>query len=299
MLELNRILKNNNLIPKKYIKKDDDYIVETNTKKLIIKKHKSDIYKYLNSRNFNYFPKVITNYDYDIIEYMEDISLPPEQKILDLIKLVSLLHNKTTYYKEIDNDYLKKIYEGILNEIEIIKNFYNKKIHEIDNNIYMSPSESLLASNISKVFAALDYSLSEIDVWYNLIKEKTKIRYAVINNDLKLENFIDSQNKYIVNWDKSYFGIPIFDIYNMYKNYALDYDFESILKVYEKEYPLLAEERKLLFILISLPSMFKESQSEYEKCLSIFKIINYIDKTNELISPYYLKYTEDKKQIKN
>ena len=295
MLEINNVLKRNNLVPKKYLKVNDIYIVETNKGKKIIKKHNTNIYEYLISRNFNYFLPFKLDNDYEIIDYIDEIKLPDEQKLLDLIKLVSLLHNKTTFYKEIDIDDYKKIYEDILNNINYLENYYNGLINNIDSKIYMSPSEYYLALNISKIFSAINYSKKEINNWYNLVKEKTKTRYVVLNNDLRLENFIESDSKYIVNWDKSYYGIPIFDIYNLYIKYANKFDFESLLKVYEKEYPLKEDEKKILFILVSLPKPLSNS-TEYEKSKDIYNIITYLDKTDKLILPYYSNNTEDNKQ---
>ena len=34
-------------------------------------------------------------------EYIEDVNTPEEQKAIDLVSMMSLLHNKTTYYKEV------------------------------------------------------------------------------------------------------------------------------------------------------------------------------------------------------
>ena len=44
-------------------------------------------------------------------EYVEDVNISLEQKALDLIKVVALLHSKTTYFKEVTKDKYKEIYE--------------------------------------------------------------------------------------------------------------------------------------------------------------------------------------------
>ena len=43
---------------------------------------------------------------------IKDVDIPKEQKILDLIDLVSLMHSKTTHYKEVVEDEYKKIYSN-------------------------------------------------------------------------------------------------------------------------------------------------------------------------------------------
>ena len=72
-----------------------------------------ELYKYLSSRSFEYYPKLIEDNrsDVNVYEYIEDNSIDDEQKLYDLINLISLLHNKTSYYKEVTNDKIKSIYE--------------------------------------------------------------------------------------------------------------------------------------------------------------------------------------------
>ena len=74
MRELKEILKKNNIIARGYHKIGNSIIIEDNNKKYVVNKHKykKDILKYLNSRNFNYYPKIYDSTDdYDITEYID------------------------------------------------------------------------------------------------------------------------------------------------------------------------------------------------------------------------------------
>ncbi len=294
MLEINEVLKKNNLRTNSYRKLGRAILVNTNEGKKVIKeKGQNDIYRYLQSRNFNYYPNIIETDQYEIIEYIDDkIEMPDEQKMLDMIRLIALLHNKTTYYKEVSEDEYKKIYEDITNNIEYLYSYYTDLITVIETRVYMSPSEYLLARGISKIFNSLNFSKYEIDEWYKLVKEKRKQRYVVLHNNLELDHFIKSNDSYLISWEKSKIDIPIFDIYKLYKKHALDFDFSSLIRSYEQDYPLLDEERELLFILISLPDKIEFNTSEYEMCKKISKLLDYLYKTDDLISPYYSENTE-------
>lgn len=286
MKEINNLLREYNLKPKSYIKKGKALLVKSDTDKIVIKpKTKTEeIYKYLKTRNFNYYPKIIKeNNDYRIIEYIEEIKMPKEQKMQDMIALVSLLHNKTTFYKDIDNDEYQKIYEDILGNIEYLDSYYSDLITIIESKEYMSPSEYLLARNINKIFSSINYSYNELKIWQEKIEKLKKMRYVVLHNNLDIDHYIRNENQYLISWEKSKVGIPIFDLYKLYKKSALDYNFESILKHYEKNYPLLVEEKMLLFILISLPNKLQLSDNLYNNTKSIRKIIDMIDKTKTLI----------------
>ena len=293
MKQINEILKKYQIKPHRYIKNGKTTIIDTEMGRFVVKKNNNNkkIFDYLKSRSFNYYPKKISaeNEEYEISEYVEELDYPKEQKILDLINLITLLHNKTTHYKEIDYEDYKQIYEDIKNNIEYLESYYNDIITLIETHVYMSPSEYLLARNISRIFFSLNFCKEEIEVWYDMIKDKTKQRVVVLHNNLDLSHFFKGQNSYLISWDRAKIGIPIFDLYILYKRHALDFDFSEILKQYEQSYPLQKDERKLFFILIALPPKIEFEKSVFEQTKEISKQMDIMYKTEKLISPYYSK----------
>lgn len=297
MNKIKEILNKYACVPYRYTIKNNVIIVDTDTGHFVFKKKDrnrnntnsiSSLYKYLKSRNFVYFPNLIEEEDeYDVYQYVEEIETPREQKALDIIYLTSLLHNKTTYYKEIDIDEYKEIYEDIIKQLEYLYNYYTDLITVIERNIYMSPAEYLIARNISKIYMSIIFCRRELEEWYELIKEKKKKRLVTVHNNLDVDHFIRGDDLYLLSWDKARVDLPIYDLYYFYKKRALEFDFEELLKLYESKYPLLEEERKLLFILLSIPDKIELNKSEYENCKEARKIIDYIYKTEMLIIPYY------------
>ena len=119
MKELIETLKKHNIKAKSYKKIGSVIIVDTKDSKYAIKKmHNKDIFNYLSSRSFNYYPNYIDDDNYLLMEYLDSKIMPDDEKFLDMIKLISLLHNKTTYYSSVDIDSYKKDYENI--KIELI-----------------------------------------------------------------------------------------------------------------------------------------------------------------------------------
>ena len=257
---------------------DDEYAIKKKKNNL------GNIYNYLLSRSFDYFPKVVNddgdNYYY---QYIKDISEPNEQKMIDLINLVSLLHNKTTFYKEVDIDDYKYIYESVTNLIDDTFNYYNVLIDNIDNDVYMSPSNYLVARNISIIFNALSYSKEGIDNWYKMVKDNRKIRLATVHNNLKLEHYIKGDKSYLISWDRSSNDIPLFDLITLYKNHYLEYDFINLFKIYFSKYPFSSDEMVLFLTIISIPSKIEYNSSEYKTVLLIRRIIDYIYKSNQIV----------------
>ncbi len=292
MYEISEFLKKYNIVPKSYQKNGKATIVNTKNGKYVIKnknRNNNDILKYLLSRNFDYFPKILSdkNDDYELIEYIEDIDMPEEQKMMDMIDLIALLHSKTTYYKEVDVDDFDKIYDDINNNIAYLYNYYNDIMTIIENKIIYSPSEYLLARNISIIFDTLNFESNLLNKWQELVKDKRKQRYVVIHNNLDIDHFLKDQNNYLISWDKSRIDLPIYDLYKLYKKNNLNYDFETLLKRYERVYPLLEEEKVLFHILILLPDKIEFNNNEFEMCQKISDTIDNLYKTKDYVLPYY------------
>ncbi len=294
-MKLNKILKNYNIKPIGYEKNGKIIIIKTTNNSFVYKEGKlnNQIFDYLKSRNYEYFPHFLNNIneEYQLTQYIDSLSIPDEQKIIDLIKTVALLHSKTTHYKEIDLDYYEKIYEDLNNNINYLYTYYTDIITIIESKVYMSPSQYLFARNISIIYKTLNQNKEKLDNWYNHIKEKTKERRVIIHNNLALSHFIISDKPYLTSWDKAKIASPVFDLYKLYLNHALDFDFETIIKTYEKHYPLLEDEKELFYILITQPILIDFKLPEYQNCKKINKMINIIIKANEL-SKHNLKNTK-------
>lgn len=289
MKAINKLLKKNSLKTNNYTKIGKVVKICTKNGTYIIK-HKTDnkeIFNYLISRNFNYYPDII-DYDneYEIMRYIDEINIPKEQKINDLISLVALLHSKTTYYKEIDEVDYKSLYEDLNNNIEYLNEYYLDLITIIESKVFMSPPEYLLARNISIIFNSLDICKNILSEWLKKIKDLKKMRVAVIHNNLKLSHFIKNNSDYLISWDKTKIDLPVFDLYKLYINHSIDFDFYEILKKYEKIYPLKDYELYLLFILILMPNKIDFNNSNYKLCQTIGNEIEKIYKTQKLIEEY-------------
>lgn len=288
MKEINDLLKKKDIRALSYKKNGNVIISDTNIGKVAIKKNskKNYIYNYLDTRNFNYYPEIIEDDDYIVFKYIDDIEIPNEQKITDLIDLVSLLHSKTTHYRETSEDEFKKIYEDLSNNYEYLYEYYTDIISLIDDKVFMSPSEYLLARNISFIFKSIELGKKYVDNWLEQIDGMNRIRMTIVHNNLSLSHYIKNDRDYLISWDKSKIDIPIFDLYNLYNNHFMDFDFFELLKKYESVYPLKKYELELLFILITMPDKIEFNDNEYNMCVKISNEIDRLYKSNNLIEEY-------------
>lgn len=295
--ELRNLFDKNNIITKKITLINNVRIVETDNEKLVIKKRNTaleEIFNYLKSRSFDYIPEIIyKTKNYDIYRYINDTYLEKEEKILDIIKIVTLLHSKTTFYKEIDDDTYKRLYENVIERIDYLYNYYNDIADIIESYDYMSPSNYLFIRNISKLYASLDYAKYQINNWYNIIEEKKRIRVVNIHNNLSLDHYLLDDKPYLISWEKSKRDIPIYDLISLYKKYYKELDFCDLFRIYESSYPLLKEERSLLLCLLTIPDKLDFYDSEYNLCKKIKNFYEYLFATDRLIMDYY----KEEKQV--
>lgn len=282
--------------PYRYTIKGKSTILETTCGDFIIKPKNKDInelYTYLTNRDFMNYPKIIDSSrdEVNVFEYVEDIKLPKEQKCDDLIEIIASLHNKTSYFKEVSEDKFKSIYEDIKSNINYLSNYYNT-LYEIGfNEVYESPSNYIFMRNYFKINAALEYANNELDNWYSLVTSETKIRVCLIHNNLELNHLLNNK---LISWDNYMIDTPVIDIVKLYKKEWKNIDFSEILERYMYKFPLLEYEKKLLFILISMPPEIKKSDNEFEKCKVVSEVMDYVFKTEELIRPYNTEHEEEK-----
>ena len=156
----------------------------------------------------------------------------------------------------------------------------------IESVIYMSPSNYLIARNISMIYKNLSYAKNMIDKWYKQVENERKVRVVLIHNNLKLEHYLKADKSYLISWDNSKIDMPIFDLVSLYKNNYLNFEFIDLLNIYLKKYPLTTEELLLFFTIISIPSKVKKENTEYKTVINIRRIIDYIYKTNKILEKY-------------
>ena len=135
-----KILNKYKLNPKKikYLKKVKIIDTDKGTYTLKIKtSNNNKIYTYLENRNFeNYLPPINSPKDpYEIYEYIEESEMSKEDKALNLIYILSILHTKTTVYENTNLDSIKEIYESNLKELEYLDYYYHDLQDYIENKV--------------------------------------------------------------------------------------------------------------------------------------------------------------------
>ena len=267
-------------------------ILNSTSGNFVVKEKKNDIkelYQYLQSRSFTNFPKLVddTRNNVSVYEYISGVNMPLEQKSLDLIHVVSDLHNKTTFYKNITEYEFKSIYDRIKENIIYLEQYYNNLYEQIKKESYMSPSSYAFIRNSSKLFASLSFLTHELEEWFSLVKTQSKKRVCLIHNHLSLEHFLKSDQDYLISWENARIDSPVMDLVSFYQNDYFAIDFEVVLSKYLEKVKLTEDEKKLFFILISIPKKLEFTNEEFSSCKQVREFMDYLFITENLVRPYY------------
>lgn len=268
---------------KKISYKNNVKIVENENERMVIKKRLrniEDIYLTLDNRKFkNYVSPLQIDNEFEIYPYIENNKIENSDKSQDIIYLMALLHNKTTSYESLNIDEVKKIYEDSLKELEDIDKYYLDLQDKIETKIFMNPAELLLMKNISKIYFMLNISRKNIEEYYKLAKEKVNIRKALIHGNLTLDHIIESDEKFLISWNKAKKDIPIYDLVEFYKNDFNSIEINSLFDLYNRKYQINDEEKHLFFSFINRVNLIKMGPDIFNNTVNIRKMVDYIDKT--------------------
>lgn len=272
--------------------------VDSSSGSFIIKRQNKDLFtlfNYLDIRGFTNHPNIVFNYQNkeNVFDYNREDAIFKEQKLEELSNVIASLHNKTVYFKKTTVDDYKEIKELIEENINYMQDYYESLFKSFVLLEYPSPDKYLFLRTYFKIKLNLKFSRDHLDNWFKLSSNNSKERVCVIHNNLKMDHFIYNKDKPIlISFDNYKIDTPILDIVHLYQNEYNNYDFSSFLDNYMNIFTLKDEEKELLFVLLSIPFIIRFDKSIYENTKTVRNLINYINKTDDLIRPYYLKKKE-------
>ncbi len=272
-------------------------IISTSNNKYFIKEKSKflnkSIFDYLDSRNFRSFIPIIGEIDNNnVYDFKDDKSININDKALDLINTMSMLHNKTTIYQDVVLDDIKKLYEEQLELINYLRMYYEDLQDYIESKIYMAPGEYLLMRHISEIYLALDYSYKMLEDWYLEKNSKKNERVVQLHNNISIEHFICNDNNYLISWDKSSKGNVIYDFISFYKNDYLKLEMHSLYKIYQSKYRFDSCEEKLFFSILSIPWKIEFGKNNLANSIKCLNLVRYVIKTREFLLNENKKYKE-------
>ena len=273
-------------------------IINTNKGKFVIKEKKSnlkEIYDYLNVKKYYSYLPITNDYNdsYELYPFVEEVNTDNSSKAVDMVYELAMLHVKTTTYEEVNLDEIKKLYEETNKRIDYLYKYYLDLQDYIESNVYMAPAEYLLIRNISIIYQLLRFSKEKLDAWYQEKEKLKKERYVLLNNNLKLDHFLEGENNYFINWSKARRGIVVYDFLNFFHNNYLELDMKSLYDLYQTKYPFTKDEENLFLALLAIPSEVNFKNSNYINTIKVKNLVVYLNKVMVFALKEDEKYQEE------
>lgn len=261
-------------------------VIETDDGKffMVPRGNREKIFHYLETKKFPFFLPIIFFYRnvYEVYRYMDD-DIDINDKAINLVHILSLLHIKTTTYQEVVLDNVKKLYEDILNQLDSLFQFYQELVQNVESHIYMSPDEYLFIRNSSLFFQNLEQSRQYLEKWYQIKKNATRERLVFLHGSPSLDTFIDGDNPCFLDWDFSRKGYVIYDFLYFYKKNYLMLEMQSLFQIYQSKYSFSEEELYLFYSLILLDEKIQFSSNHYENTVLVQGRVAYATKVRNFV----------------
>ena len=301
MSDIKEIVRKYNLSSQHYQYMKSARVLDTQHGKVVVKKkaleNKEEMYEYLKMRDFHYFlPSKWTSDEYEVYPYIEEIKIPSEQKAIDIMVIMSMLHNKTTFYKEIDLDKVKEIYENYHQKIIGLMNHYHHLQDIIETKVYFAPNEYLLIRNISLIYSSLDFSLKYLNKWYDEKVKQSKERIVLLHNKIEINHMIVGETSNLISWDNAKYDVPIYDFLKFYQKEYLNFEMNSLFDIYQSKYQYTTEEFYLFLALITIPDKISIKNTYYQNTYEIRLMIKYVELTRQFVLKEQQKRPETQKQ---
>ena len=286
MNNLEKVISKYDVNIRKIYKKNNLRILDTDKGKLVLKRHdenESKLYEYLLNKNFDYLLEKEDLDNFSVYPYVEEIEIPMEEKAIELVNILALLHNKTTFYRQVVLDDIKTMYEELSTKIENLYKYYYDLQDIIEQIVYMSPEQYLLIRNVSLFYSSLNFAKDKLNKWYEIKIKQTKERVVLLHNKPSIDHILINEQKKLISWNDSKRDIPIYDFLYFYKSNYLNFDMTSLFELYQSKFFYTEDEYLLFITLLTIPEKIKFTKNHYQDCKNIYKVIRYLTKTRDFV----------------
>lgn len=279
MINIKECLSKYDIRTKKLTYLDNYVIINSDQSNYLLKMKDSDkehLFNYLNQVRYDYFLPIENNYNdyYELYPYYKDNITDKYIKAKELIYALAILHLKTTTYVEYNHDNFKEIYEELNIRIDNTMKYYLDLQDYLEGIEFISPAQYLLLKNISSFYQLLRIAKNNLENWFSI--ENRNVREVLLIKNVSLNNFRVGDRSYFINYKDATKGLVVYDLISFYRKEAINVDFLSLFSFYNSKYQLAQDEVNLFFAVICIPERVVFTKNNYQDCLMVKKIVDYV-----------------------
>ena len=171
-----------------------------------------------------------------LTDYIQTIPVPLEKQVQYYIELLKKLHHETELIVDLNEDKLMSIYDNEYKKLQKSYAQLQKNIEAFELKQDRSPYEWYFMMVYPILYGILHRANDELKKFYDLMKKEKKMPTCLIHGDVNVANLLVSEKAtYLINFEKSEFGISSLDMSQFLKYYHHVPGVQSILLDYIKD----------------------------------------------------------------
>jgi spore coat protein YsxE len=193
------------------------------------------------------------------------------ERVRSFFRNLAYLHQKSLRQIDVNEEAIRNYYENKKREWEKQRFFLQLYVENCENTWYMSPFQLQCCTYFHEMMRAYWFAETELEKWYEKIKETKKWRIAWIHGKARLPHYIEMGNnhRYFFSWERASWNSPLFDVimalrYHMRTFPPVGDEWVEGVEEYEKTLSLSEEERSFFFSHLAQPHFVYRCIYEYE-----------------------------------
>ena len=193
------------------------------------------------------------------------------EQIRSFFRTLAYLHQTSLKQIDVREEEISAYYEQKKKEWKQQRSFLQAYIEKCENTWYMSPFQLQCCAYFYEIMQAYWFAETELEKWYEKIKETKKWRIAWIHGKARLSHYLETgkEQRYFFSWERASWNSPLFDIVMALRHHMRTFppvsnEWAEGVKEYEEILPLTEEERSFLYSHLAQPHFFYRCIDEYE-----------------------------------
>jgi spore coat protein YsxE len=180
------------------------------------------------------------------------------------------MHRKSLKEFEVKEEEAARYYEMIKKQWEAKREFLQSYVETCEDEWYMSPFQLQFCTYFHETMQAYWFAQTQLEKWYEKIKETKKWRIAVVHGNASLSHYLydEKGNGYFLSFERARMDAPLSDVLQFFQKYLRTYpvmcdECVNWFFEYERIFTVRDEEMALFLSHLAQPEMIYQIVWQY------------------------------------